>query len=73
MCLLCSFVYPPALENSKNLHLLSEWVGGWVDECLYVYMDGWVDGWMDGWLKGQMDGWVDRWRDRWMDVSWIWR
>ena len=52
MCLLCTLVYPPALENSKNLYVLNEWVGGWVDECLYVYMDGWVDGWMDGWLKG---------------------
>ena len=52
MCLLCSLVYPPALENSKNLYVLNECVGGWVDECLYVYMDGWVDGRMDGWMDG---------------------
>lgn len=60
MCLLCSLVYPPALENSKNLYVLNECVGGWVDECLYVYMDGWVDGRMDGWMAEGIDGWMGR-------------
>ena len=35
------------------------WVDGWIDVCMYGWMDevsGWVDGWMD-------DGWIDIWMD----------
>ena len=64
MCLLCTLVYPPALENSKNLYVLNEWVGGWVDECLYVYMDGCVldlevDELVSGEKHEQKDDWVE--------------
>lgn len=24
---------------------------GWIDKCMYVYMDGWIEGWIDGWIK----------------------
>jgi hypothetical protein len=31
-----------------------EWVGGYIDTCLYSWMHEWdrMDGWMDGWMGG---------------------
>ena len=34
-----------------------EWVGGYIDTCLYSWMHEWdrMDGWMDGWVDGWME------------------
>ena len=33
-------------------------VCGWMDVCVYVWMDGWMDVCMYGWVGGWMDGCV---------------
>merc|ERR1712150_109194 len=33
-------------------------MNGWMDGCIYGWMDGWMDGCIYGWMNEWMDGWI---------------